>query len=232
MSLPRCRPRKLAASCCGLLLLASAVLWAPCAHAKESGYGDANEAAYAGLLFGSSGTFTLRLSGYGADDDADEQGYMRWDCQPWRLLMERPELSPGVQLNNFGMHGGFMPISWGPLGLGVGFGFDFLTVGVGKLDEKHREGTHLLVPFGLEATAALKIFRFSRLLVAYQYQLVGGSEFDETLRRQGFSAEWFFGFGRSNFYMLLAVEYGTFEGDGHSFGAGQALAGITWNNFD
>jgi len=214
-----------------VLLLVCAVLWSPAALARDVGYGDANEAAYGGLLIGTSGTLTLRLSGYGVGDDADEQAYMRWDAQPWRLFTERPELSSGVQLNNFGMHGGFMPLSLGPLGFGFGFGFDFLTVGVERLDDKHKGGTLLMVPFGLEAAVALKIFRANRLLVTYQYQLVGSSDFDNTPRRQGFTAEWYIGLGRSNFYMLLSAEFGTFKADGHSFGAGQALAGITWNSF-
>lgn len=213
-----------------LALLGCALLASP-AHARSSGYGEHNEAAFGGPLYGTSETLTLRLSGYGVGDDVDTAGYMRWDIQPWRLLGERPELASGVQLNNFGMHGGFMLLELGPLGLGVGFGFDFLTVGLEELDSKHPAGSYMMVPFGLEVAAALEVFSFSRLLVTYQLQVAGCDSFDETLKRQGFTAEWYVAFGSSNIYMLLALEYGSFQGDGHEFGAGQALAGLTWNDF-
>ena len=209
--------------------LAAALLVAPAAHAGL-GFGEAHDGGFIGPMLGSSGTFTFRVSGYGAGDDADETGYARWDFQPWRAFTDRPKLSSGSQYDNFGLHGGYMPLDIGPLAFGAGFGFDFLTVGVPKLDNLDA-GSYLLVPFGLEVLVGLRLWSWSRVLFSLQGQVVGGSDFEANGKRTGLTLEWFFAFGESGFYLLLAGETGSFDMGGQSFAAGQGLIGLTWWDF-
>jgi len=211
-----------------LLALSTGLLAASPAFALL-GYGDPHDGGFIGPAIGSSGTVTFRVSGYGVGDDVDETGFVRWDFQPWRIF-GRVDQSAGSQYSNFGMHGGYMPLELGPFGFGVGFGFDFLTVGVPDT-AKHEAGTYLAVPFGLEAAVGLKMWGWGRLLFTRQGQAVGGSDFDSTGTRTGMTLEWLIAFGESGFYLMLAGETGGFEFDGESFAAGQGLVGLTWWDF-